>query len=189
MLNKKSALKKGKVGKSLARSCFWATRRVKFCPSVSGIQVHRVSSISLPLRARSCALVGGAQPIHGWWATVHSAIKRGWGPQLAVRGSPRRRTPHPTNPNPTRGSTGAAGSSATAVAEAFLLDSTYTVPHPPPPDARPHVRDTVVPEPALLPLRQAAAAPATTTCEMASDSALPSNPDGLRPLFPPLFSY
>jgi hypothetical protein len=67
----------------------------------------------------------------------HSAIKRGWGPRLTVRGSPRRHTSDPTNPNPTRGSTGAAGSSATAAAEAFLLDPTYTVP---PPDARPHRR-------------------------------------------------
>jgi hypothetical protein len=65
----------------------------------------------------------------------HSAIKRGWGPRLAVRGSPRRHIPHPTNPNPTRGSTEAAGSSATAAAEAFLLDPTYTVS---PPDAQPH---------------------------------------------------
>jgi hypothetical protein len=71
---------------------------------------------------------------------------------------------------------------------------------PPPPPPRPSswirrtwchrptldriVRDTAVPEPALLPLRQAAAAPATTTCEMASNSAPPSNPDGLRPCFP-----
>jgi hypothetical protein len=70
---------------------------------------------------------------------------------------------------------------------------------PPPPPPRPSswirrtwchrptldriVHDTVVPEPALLPLRQATAAPATTTCEMASDSAPPSNPDGLRPCF------
>jgi hypothetical protein len=49
------------------------------------------------------------------------------------------------------------------------------------------VRDPIVPEPALQPLRQAAAAPATPTQEMASDSALPSNPDGLRPLVFPLF--
>jgi hypothetical protein len=41
------------------------------------------------------------------------------------------------------------------------------------------VCDTVVPEPPLSSLRQAAAAPATTTCEMSSDSAPPSNPDGL----------
>jgi hypothetical protein len=100
-----------------------------------------VSSISLPLRpkgrnglvlapwsgAPNQSMVGGPPS--------HSAIKRGWGPRLAVRGSPRRRTPHPTNPNPTRGRTGAAGSSTTAAAEAFLLDSTYTVP---PPDARLH---------------------------------------------------
>jgi hypothetical protein len=39
----------------------------------------------------------------------HSAIKRGWGPRLAVRGSPRRRT-HPTPQTLTdRGSTGARG--------------------------------------------------------------------------------
>jgi hypothetical protein len=75
---------------------------------------------------------------------------------------------------------------------------------PPPPPPRPSswirrtrchrptldriVRDPVVPEPALQPLRQAAAAPATPTQEMASDSALPSNPDGLRPPVFPLFS-
>jgi hypothetical protein len=74
---------------------------------------------------------------------------------------------------------------------------------PPPPPPRPSfwirrtrchrptldriVRDPVVPEPALHPLRQAAAAPATSTREMASDSALPSNPDGLRPRFPPVY--
>jgi hypothetical protein len=75
---------------------------------------------------------------------------------------------------------------------------------PPPPPSRPSswirrtrchrptldpiVRDTVVPKPPLLPLRQAAAAPATTTCKMVSDSALPSNPDGLRPFVSPLCS-
>jgi hypothetical protein len=77
----------------------------------------------------------GAQPIHGWWVPVAQCIKRGWGPWLAVRGSPRHHTPHPTNPNPTRGSTGAVGSSATATAEDLLLDPTYTVP---PPGSRPH---------------------------------------------------
>jgi hypothetical protein len=61
-----------------------------------------VSSISLPLRpkggrnglvtapwsgAPNQSMVGGPPS--------HSAIKRGWGPRLAVRGSPRRRT-HPT---------------------------------------------------------------------------------------------
>jgi hypothetical protein len=51
------------------------------------------------------------------------------------------------------------------------------------------VRDPVVPEPALQPLRQAAAAPATSTRDMASDSALPSNPDGLRPLVFPLVPF
>jgi hypothetical protein len=159
---------------------------------VGEIERENVSSISLPLRpkgrnglvlapwsrAPNQSMVGGPPS--------HSAIKRGWGPRLAVRGSPRRHTPHPTNPNPTRGNTRAAGSSATAAVEAFLLDPTYTVP---PPDARRIVRDTVVPEPTLLPLRQVAAAPATTTCEVASDSAPPSNPDGLRPLVSPLFFY
>jgi hypothetical protein len=85
--------------------------------------------------AHSRTLVGGTQPIHGWWDLSHSAIKRGWGPRLAVRGLLRRHTSHPTSPNPTRGSTGAVGSSATTATEAFLLDLTYRVP---PPDARPH---------------------------------------------------
>jgi hypothetical protein len=90
-------------------------------------------------------------------------------------------TPHPTNPNRPEG--------ALEWREA-----------PPPPPPRPSswirrtrchrltldriVRDPVVPEPALQPLRQAAAAPATSTREMASDSALLSNPDGLRSPFP-----
>jgi hypothetical protein len=108
---------------------------------VGEIERENVSSISLPLRpkgrnglvlapwsrAPNQSMVGGPPS--------HSAIKRGWGPRLAVRGSPRRHTPHPTNPNPTRGSTGAAGSSATTAAKAFLLDPTYTVS---PPVARPH---------------------------------------------------
>jgi hypothetical protein len=146
-----------------------------------------VSSISLPLRPK-----GHNGLILAPWSGVpnqsmvggppsHSAIKRGWGPRFAVRGSPRRRTPHPTNPNRPEG--------ALERREA-----------PPPPPPRPSswirrtrchrptldriVRDTVVPEPALQPLRQAAAAPATSTREMASDSALPSNPDGPSPLFP-----
>jgi hypothetical protein len=154
---------------------------------VEEIERENVNSISLPLRPKGRnglvlapwlgapyqSMVGGPRS--------HSAIKRGWGPRLAVRGLPRRRTPHPTNPNRPEG--------ALERREA-----------PPPPPLRPSswirrtrchrptldciVRDTVVPEPALLPLRQAAAAPATATCEMASDSALPSNPDGLRPCFP-----
>jgi hypothetical protein len=95
-------------------------------------------------------------------------------------------TPHPTNPNRPEG--------ALERREA-----------PPPPPPRPSswirrtrchrptldriVCDTVVPESALQPLRQAAAAPATSTREMTSDSALPSNPDGLSPLFSPLLPY
>jgi hypothetical protein len=65
----------------------------------------------------------------------HSAIKRGWGPRLAVRGSPRRRT-HPTPQTLTgRGSTGAAGSSATAAAAPLFVDPAHPVS---PPDPRPH---------------------------------------------------
>jgi hypothetical protein len=135
-----------------------------------------VSSISLLLRARSRALGAPNQSMVGG-PPSHSAIKRGCGSQLAVRGSPRRHTPHPTNPNQTRGSTVAAGSSATAAAEDILLDSTYTVP---PVDARPH---RVVLDPPLPPLHQAAAAPVTTT-ETASDSTPASNPDGLHSLNP-----
>jgi hypothetical protein len=101
-----------------------------------------VSSISSPLRpkgrnglvtapwsgAPNQSMVGGSPS--------HSAIKkRGWGPRLAVRGSPRRRT-HPTPQTLTdRGSTGAAGSSATAAAETLFVDPAHPVP---PPDARPH---------------------------------------------------
>jgi hypothetical protein len=154
---------------------------------VGEIQRENVSSISLPLRpkgrnglvlapwsgAPNQSMVGGPPS--------HSAIKRGWGPRLAVRGSPLRHTPHPTKPNPTRRSTRAARSSATAAAEAFLLDPTYTMS---PPDARPHRLRHYRPRAGTASLRQAAAAPATTTCEMASDSAPPSNPDGLRPCFP-----
>jgi hypothetical protein len=40
------------------------------------LQQHKlVNSISLPLLARSRALVGGAQPIHGWWAPVAQCYK------------------------------------------------------------------------------------------------------------------
>jgi hypothetical protein len=100
-----------------------------------------VSSISPPLRpkgrnglvtapwsgAPNQSMVGGPPS--------HSAIKRGWGPRLAVRDSPRRRT-HPTSQTLTdRGSTGAAGSSATAAAEALFLDPAHPVS---PPDARPN---------------------------------------------------
>jgi hypothetical protein len=109
----------------------------------------------------------------------HSAIKRGWGPWLAVRGSPRRLTHLTPQTLTDRGSTGAAGSSATAVAAPLFVDPAHPVS---PPDPRPHCTRPVVPEPALHPLRQAAATPATSTRDMASDPALPSNPDGLRPL-------
>jgi hypothetical protein len=117
-------------------------------------------------------MVGGPQS--------HGAIKIGWGPRLAVRGSPRRHTPHPTNPNPTRGALERREAPPPLPRPSSWIRRTRC--HRPTLDRI--VRDTVVPEPALLPLRQAAAAPATTTCEMASDSALPSNPDGLRHLFP-----
>jgi hypothetical protein len=100
-----------------------------------------VSSISSPLRpkgrnglviapwsgAPNQSMVGGPPS--------HSAINRGWGPRLAVRGSPRRRT-HPTPQTLIdRGSTGAAGSSATAATEALFVDPAHPVP---PPDPRPH---------------------------------------------------
>ena len=43
----------------------------------------------------------GRPTLHGWWAPSHSAIKERWGPGLAVRGSPRRQSPHRhPNPNP-----------------------------------------------------------------------------------------
>jgi hypothetical protein len=42
------------------------------------------------------------------------------------------------------------------------------------------VRDTVFPEPALLPLRQAAAAPATYTDVMANEGAPQASMDGLN---------
>jgi hypothetical protein len=159
---------------------------------VDSFEVWLVSSISLPLRPKSRnglvlapwsgapnqSMVGG--PLS------HSAIKRGWGPRLAVRGSPRRHISHPTNPNPTEGA----------------LERREAPPLLPPrpsswirrtqchrPTLDRIVRDTVAPEPALLPLRQAAAAPATTTCKMASDSALPSNPYGLRPFVSPSVLY
>jgi hypothetical protein len=68
---------------------------------VEEIERENVSSISLPLQpkgrnglvlapwsgAPNQSMVGGPPS--------HSAIKRGWGPRLAVRGSPRHRT-HPT---------------------------------------------------------------------------------------------
>jgi hypothetical protein len=111
----------------------------------------------------------------------HSAIKRGWGHSSQYEVHRAAAHPHPTNPNRPEG--------ALERREA-----------PPPPPPRPSswirrtrchrptldriARDTVVPEPPLHPLRQATAAPATSTREMASDSALPSNPDGPRPLFP-----
>ena len=54
-------------------------------------------SIDLPPRA----LIGGAQPYMVGGPPSHSAIKERWGPGLAVRGSPRRQTPHRhPNPNP-----------------------------------------------------------------------------------------
>jgi hypothetical protein len=100
-----------------------------------------VSSISSPLRpkgrngldtaswsgAPNQSMVGGPPS--------RSAIKSGWGPRLAVRGSPRRRT-HPTPQTITdRGSTGAAGSSATATAAPLFVDPAHPVS---PSDPRPH---------------------------------------------------
>jgi hypothetical protein len=117
----------------------------------------------------------------------HSAIKRGWGPRLVVRGSPRRCT-HPTPQtltDPREHWSGGKLRHRRRPRPSSWIRRTRC--HRPTLDRI--VRDTVVPEPALLPLRQAANAPATTTCEMASDPALPSNPDGLRPLFPPLLSF
>jgi hypothetical protein len=158
---------------------------------VEEIERENVSSISSPLRpkgrngldtapwsgAPNQSMVGGPPS--------HNAIKSGWGPRLVVRGSPRRRT-HPTPQTLTdRGSTGAAGSSATAAAAPLFVDPAHPVS---PSDPRPHRERSRRPEPALQPLRQAAAAPATPTQEMASDSALPSNPDGLRLRFPSVFA-
>ena len=40
------------------------------------------------------ALIGGAQPYIVGGPPSHSAIKERWGPRLAVRGSPRRQSPH-----------------------------------------------------------------------------------------------
>jgi hypothetical protein len=130
--------------------------------------LHRNGLVTAPWSgAPNQSMVGGPPS--------HSAIKSGWGPP---------HTPHLTNSNRPEG--------ALERREA-----------PPPPPPRPSfwirrtrchrptldriVRDPVVPEPALHPLRQAAAAPVTSTREMASDSALPSNPDGLRPLFPSIY--
>jgi hypothetical protein len=111
------------------------------CIIVSCLRRASVSSISSPLRpkgrngldtapwsgAPNQSMVGG--PLS------HSAIKRGWGPRLAERGSPRRHI-HPTPQTLTdRGSTGAAGSTATAAAEALFVDLAHPVP---PPDPRPH---------------------------------------------------
>jgi hypothetical protein len=79
--------------------------------------------------------LGQGHPTNPWLVGPRcTVLYRGVGARHAIRGSPRRHTPHPTNPNPTRGSTRAAGSSA-AAAEDFLLDPTYTVP---PPDTRSH---------------------------------------------------
>jgi hypothetical protein len=64
----------------------------------------------------------------------HSAIKRRWRSRLVVRGS--HAPPHtPPTTLPPRGSTGAAGSSATAATDILLLDPTYMVP---PVDPRAH---------------------------------------------------
>jgi hypothetical protein len=108
---------------------------------VEEIERENVSSISSPLRpkgrngldtapwsgAPNQSMVGGPPS--------HSAIKSGWGPRLAVRGSPRRRT-HPTPQTLTdRGSTGAAGSSATAAAAPLFVDPAHPVS---PSDPRPH---------------------------------------------------
>jgi len=40
------------------------------------------------------ALIGGAQPYMVGGPPSHSTIKKRWGPGLAVRGSPRRQSPH-----------------------------------------------------------------------------------------------
>ena len=40
------------------------------------------------------ALIGGAQPYMVGGPPSHSAIKERWGPELAVRGSPHRQSPH-----------------------------------------------------------------------------------------------
>ena len=49
----------------------------------------------------SRALIGGAQPYMVGGPSSHGAIKERWGPGLAVRGSPRRQSPHRhPNPNP-----------------------------------------------------------------------------------------
>jgi hypothetical protein len=123
---------------------------------------------------------GRGRPTNPWLVgpPSHSAIKSGWGPQLAVVGSPRRHT-HPTP--------------QTLTQPEGALERQEAPPPPPPrtsscirrtwchhPTLDRIVRDTIVPEPPLVPLCQAATAPATTTCKMASDSAPPSNPNGLR---------
>jgi hypothetical protein len=142
--------------------------------------VNVVGEIERETVTGSFSRPGRGRPTNPWLVPLsHSAIKRGWGhgsqyevhraatfstPQILTRPEgalERREAPPPPPPRPSS-----------------WIRRTRC--HRPTLDRI--VRDTVVPEPALLPLRPAAAAPATTTCKMASDSALPSNPDG-TPLF------
>jgi hypothetical protein len=149
-----------------------------------------VSSISSPLRpkgrnglvttpwsgAPNQSMVGGPPS--------HSAIKSGWGPRLAVRGSPRRRT-HPTPQTLTdRGSTGAAGSSATATATSLFVDPAHPVS---PSNPRPHRTRSRRPRAGTATSTSSRRRPCDPDARDGSDSALPSNPDGLRPLVFPLF--
>jgi hypothetical protein len=105
-------------------------------------QQRSVRSISLPLRPkRRNGLVlapwSGApnQSVVGGAPVAQCYKERVGATACSSRFTAPPHTPHPTNPNPTRGSTWAAGSSTTATAEDFLLHPTYMVP---PPDARPH---------------------------------------------------
>jgi hypothetical protein len=141
--------------------------------AISGCYIRKtVSSISSPIRpkgrngldtapwsgAPNQSMVGGPPS--------HSAIKSGWGPRLAVRGSPRRRI-HPTPQTLTdRGSTGAAGSSATAAAAPLFVDPAHPVS---PSDPRPH--------------RERSRRPRAGTATSTSNRGRPCDPDardGLR---------
>jgi hypothetical protein len=129
-----------------------------------------------PSRARSRGLVGGAQPIHGWWAPIAQCYIEEVG---ATARSTRFTAPPQTPP--------------TTLATEGALERREAPPSPPQTSCfitrtrchQPHLcrfpnSALTEPAPSLPPLRQAEEAPATSTGEMANPSALsPSIVDGL----------
>ena len=116
------------------------------------------------------ALIGGAQPYMVGGPPSHSAIKERWGPGLAVRGSPRRQSPH-RHPNPRPD------------LEKGRCQQREAPPTPAtPPDAHAAAEDATVPTPS--PPNVAAGAQMASVNETPAGASTTTAFDGLLPITP-----